>query len=282
MLRKIEDETYFIKFSSLNEFLQSTGKDAVYSDAHSSNKSSIEDLIADSYNNWRFGTEKSLDVYYDKRFNPEKGKNLCKKNLDKVLSSKDYKDSLKLALTYKKKINFLDVGHKIDVSRAISGDDKYFKTSKLQKKFSVKIAINVAVSAMCDDNDLMKIASTAIPIIYALEQAGICTEVWLVAFSENTYSTYDFKYTAIEICLKTAQERFSWTTFAPVFQTGSFRHSIFLTYYNSSYETYSHLGKPLDKKDLSKKDNYGYAVIIGANAPGPVTIINEIFNKIKK
>ena len=276
---QIINNTYRITYKSLGEFLNDTEKAPFPSDAHSDNESDYNEIRNERSCEWRYGSEKLVENYYDERFKPDKGRRLCQNDLNKMLCSKEYKDSLKIALTYKKRLNFKEEGNRISVPRALTGDDKCFITSKTSRKPTVKIAINMCVSACVDDQGLMKIAMSAIPVVFALEQAGICTEIWLCGLSTGTHE--DIDHTLVEVCIKTAQQRFSWTTFAPVFQAGTYRHGMFLTWLRAPYSATYGYGSPMRDDTMKENDNYGYVSIIGNHAPGPLETVREIFKLTK-
>lgn len=249
--------------------------------AHQNNTSDYEDVFSDRCSSWRYGSEQYKDEYLKTRFDPKKGKRLCQDDIKSTMASKDYRSIISQALTYKKRLKHRDMGSKISVPRAISGEEQYFVTTDSAQRPTVKIAINMCVSCGCDDDMLMKIARSAIPTVYALETAGICTEIWLSTFSVETHFDVPFEYTVSQVRIKSAQERFNWTTFAPVFTTGSYRHGFFLSWLCQPYKIASGYGHPMSTDIMSQHDNYGYAVIIGNNTPGPVDLVKEVFSKIK-
>lgn len=281
MQKFIKDNTYHTVYKSLGEFLHDSEHADFPSTAYRNNEDDFNNIRDSMHDSWRYGSETTQENYLTKRFDPTKGKKLCEAELRKILSSKEYKQSVALALTYKKRLNFQDEGTKISVTRAITGEERCFIKTKNAQKPTVKIAINMCVSACVEDKDLMKIATAAIPVVYALEQAGICTEIWLCAFSDETHESHDFQYTAVEICVKTAQQRFNWTMFAPMFQVGTYRHGIFLTWTMSKYQVTCGFGRPMSSSDLQSKSNYGYVTVIGNNTPGPLQTIKELFAKKK-
>lgn len=282
MATKIVKDTLHITYRSLGDFFRDT-KDPVFpASANIGNKDDYERIQNDESDSWRYGAEYTQDNYFIKRFDKTKGYNLCEAKLREVMSGKEYKSLVSMALTYKKKLKFTDNGGKISVSRALAGEDTYFVKTKNAARPVVKLAINIGVSACVSDDDLVRIASNAIPVVYALESAGICTEIWLCAFTCNLYDTNEFQYTLTEICIKTAQQRFNWTMFAPTFQSGVFRHSIFLTWLRQNYEANGGYGYPMGRDDIEGHNNYGFAAVIGANSPGPVQQIEQIFSKIKR
>ena len=105
--------------------------------------------------------------------------------------------------------------------------------------------------------------------------------MWFTAFARGTHATAA-KYSATEVLLKSAEQRFNWTTFAPVFTLGSYRESIFLSWIYSEHETDGGLGRPMSDSDIAAKDNFGYTSIIGFNAAGPVSTVNNIFKSLHK
>ena len=179
---------------------------------HQDNKDDYERILNDSSNTWRYGNEESKDTFLKTRNDPSKGKTLCAESIKLTMADKSYKALITQALTYKKKIKYKELGSRISVPRAIGGDDQYFITSKNASKPTVKLAINMCVSAGCDDEMLMRIAKSAIPTIYALETAGICTEIWLCTFSSGAFrNDAGFDYDVTQVRIKSAQERFNWT-----------------------------------------------------------------------
>jgi hypothetical protein len=250
--------------------------------AYSSNDSDYNSILNESSSSWRYGNECSKDTFLRTRNDPSKGRTLCSESIKTTMADKSYKKLITQALTYKKKIKYKELGSRISVSRAVGGDDTYFITSKNASKPTVKLAINMCVSAGCDDEMLMKIAQSAIPTIYALETAGICTEIWLCTFSTSAFRNNDgFKHDVTQVRIKSAQERFNWTTFAPVFTTGAYRHTFFLTWLSQKYEMNYGYGSPMCESVMEEHDNYGYHAIIGNNAPGPVQLVNQVFSKLK-
>lgn len=273
-------ESMRIKYDSLRDFFTHTSKDSKIITHYDENTSLINDILTGENNSWRFGEESTRTEFYKTRFNPDKGKKLCAKSVKSVLEEKSYKSLIKNALTYKKRVSYKDSGFRLNIPKAISGEDKYFIHYSNSKKPTVKIAINICGSACVRDKDFIEVAKAAVPTIYALEMAGIATEVWYCAFVTNPFTKR--KDVATEVLIKSSQQRFNWTTFAPVFTLGTYRENIFMSWCNQDrYETDSGLGRPMDDKTIQKYNNYGYTSIIGLNAPGPVNIVNSIFEKIK-
>jgi hypothetical protein len=279
---KVVNDTYFMTFDSLKEFLSISTDPRFPDGAHEDNERDFNDLHNDQQNSWRYGSESTKEKYLATRSNPKKGKELCLQSIKKTMADKSYKDLISQALTYKKKIKYADTGSRISVARAIAGEDNYFVTRNSAQRPTVKLAINMCVSAGCDDEMLMMIAKSAIPTVYALETAGICTEIWLCTFSSHAFQNSDgFHYDVTQVRIKSAQERFNWTTFAPVFTTGSYRHGFFLSWLRQGYQLNDGYGSPMRSDVMEEHDNYGYAAIIGGNAPGPVELVKEVFSKIK-
>jgi len=278
----IKDKTYHVVYESVGDFFRNTDPtNPPASTMNPNNKSEYNQILKSKTDSWRYSDEKSRKGYYDTRFDPTKGKNMCAAEVKKTMADKSYKDLIKQARTYRKRINYEDHGFRLNVPKAISGEDRYFGTYKNTKKPTVKIAINICGSSCVDSEQFRKIAATAIPTIYAVEQAGIATEVWFTAFAQGTHDK-DATYTATEVLLKSAEQRFNWTTFAPVFTLGSYRESIFLSWIYSEYQTNSGLGRPMTDTDIAKNDNFGYTSIIGLNGVGAITTVNNIFKSLYK
>jgi hypothetical protein len=271
------DVIHFI-YDSVGDFFENTDPTKTYN-CHSGNKSDQKEIL-NGDRDWRFGEDRSRSVFYENRFDPMNGKKMCESEVKKVLSSKEYKKLIQQALTYKKKITFEDLGFRLNVARAISGDDKYFVKYKNAKRPTVKIAINICGSACVDEDAFRKVAMTAVPTIYALELAGIATEVYYTAFATGTHSD-DFEHSCTHVKIKSAQQRFNWTTFAPIFCLGSYRESVFMSWVSSQYEVSNGLGRPMNERDISNYDNFGYSAVIGLNAVGAVDQVQELFIKIK-
>ncbi len=281
MKKFIKDDTYHIVYEDLNEFFTQTDPSKPSPDMNKRNQSQHRDISDRGARSWRYGDEGNRDKFIEARFDPSKGKKICQDAVKKTMADPSYKKLIRQALTYKKRINFQDHGFRLNVSKAISGEDRYFSVYKNARKPIVKIAINICGSASVDQDAFRRVAETAIPTIYALETAGIATEVYYTAFAERTHpDTAD--YSATHVKIKSARERFNWTTFAPVFCLGSYRESIFLSWINSEELTDGGLGCPMKDGDIRRKDNYGYTSVIGLNAVGPVQTVNQIFEKIGK
>ena len=197
------------------------------------------------------------------------------------MASKEYKKLLEQALTYKKRVKFQDVGSKLNIPRAISGDDKYFTTYTSARKPIVKIAINICGSACVGQAEFIKVAKTAIPTIFALETAGISTEVYYCAFVDGCHEDHS-RFSATHVKIKSAQQRFNWTTFAPVFTLGSYRESIFASWAYDENRCCSGLGRPMADRYITERNNYDYSAVIGLNAVGPVDTVQEIFKNLGK
>jgi hypothetical protein len=195
------------------------------------------------------------------------------------MADKSYKKLMANAMTYRRKPKFQEIGSRLSVPRAIAGEDKYFVSLKAARKPTVRIAINICGSASVDKAAFERVAKTAIPTIYALEQAGITTEVYYCAFSADTHRGYEYSELAVKV--KSAQQRFSWTLFAPMFCVGSYRDNIFTAWSNCDVNTCSGLGRPMSQSSIESLDNLGYDSVIGLNAVGPVENVGSIFNKIK-
>ena len=279
MKRFIKDKVYHIVYEDLNEFFALTDPKNPSKDMHSRNAHQLKDLGSDS--SWRYGDEKNKENFYVQRFSPTKGKSLCADAVKKTMADKSYKKLITQALTYKKRIKYEDVGNRISVAKAIAGEDKYFARFTNSKKPTVKICINICGSASVNQQAFIDIAKTAIPTIYALETAGLSTEVYYCAFARGTHDEAA-EYTATHVKIKSSQQRFNWTTFAPVFCLGSYRESVFASWINSEHNVDGGLGQPMNDSAIKKFNNFDYAAVIGLNAVGPVETVNEIFKSLGK
>lgn len=277
----LKDDTLHLRYKSLKDFFEETNPKGNILTSHSHSLSEISEMAKGSDGSWRYGDEHKQEKFYHSRFDPKKGKELCVADVKKTMQTKEYKDLVKQAMTYRKRVTYKDSGFRLNVPKAICGEDRYFTTYNNSRKPIVKIAINICGSASVDKDAFARVAKTAVPTIVALETAGIATEIWYCAFSEGTHR--GLKYTATEVCIKTAEQRFNWTTFAPVFTLGSYRESVFMSWCNQpDYETSGGLGRPMESNTLENKNNYGYSSVIGLNAQGPVKEVNSIFSKIKQ
>lgn len=278
----VKGDTEHIVYESVGDFFRLTDPNNPPSTMHSANSSMHSEIKGSVYETWRFGDDESRDKFYENRFEPTKGKTKCYDQVKKTMADKEYKKLITQARTYRKRIQYEDHGFRLNVAKAISGEDRIFGVYKNARKATVKIAINISGSCSVSDEAFAKIAATAIPTIYALEQAGICTEVWYCEFSTGVFKRVKEKHTAFQVKMKSAQERFSWTTFAPVFCLGSFRESFFLSAIYSEHQVTSGLGRPMDGSEIKAKDNYGFDAVIGLNAVGPVSQVNSIFEQLHK
>ena len=282
-----EINTRVTRFGSLHEFLTHTDRsvsDIPGDEYHCDNRDELRILEQPGYDGWRFGSGKNLEEFMRDRLDPKIGKDLCKYELGRKINSKEYKQLLQLALTYRKKIKFLDVGNRISVPHAIAGDDKYFIQMKTASKPTVKICINVGGSASVDPEDLVKVATSAVPIIYMLETAGISTEIYGGAFVTRLYERdpENITHDVFEFPMKSAQQRFNWTTFAPLFTPGTFRYNFFRAFLMNKLEADSGLGRPMEEGYINRyANNQNYAAIIGINKPGTFDTVREIFKTIK-
>lgn len=277
MKRFVKDDTYYIQYDSLADFFKDTNPETPPAYMHSDNADNHRE-VKSSDRTWRFGDERERSKFYDVRIDPSKGRGICYDAVKKTMADKSYKSLIKQAITHRKRIKYEDHGFRLNVPKAISGEDRIFGVYKNSRKPTVKIAINICGSACVGQEEFIKVAKTAIPTIYALETAGISTEVYYVSFSTNTHNT---EHTATSVLIKSAQQRFNWTTFAPVFCLGSYRESIFLSWIYSDMEVSHGLGTPMGEYQIKRKDNFGYTSVIGLNAAGPVDTVNKIFQKIK-
>ena len=279
MKRFKKDDTYHIVYENLNEFFELTNPEKAPATMHRDNKSDLEDMKYQS--SWRYGDEYSKETFYDVRFDSKKGKDMCAADVKKTMASKEYRELIKQALTYRKRIKYIDHGFRLNISKAISGEDKCFGTYTSARRPVVKIAINICGSACVDQEAFINVAKTAIPTIYALETAGIATEVYYTAFAKGTHPD-EAEYTGTHVRIKSSQQRFNWTTFAPVFTLGSYRESIFASWIMSEHRVNGGLGQPMSDRQIKAKDNYGYTSVIGLNAVGPIKEVTQVFSKMSK
>jgi hypothetical protein len=278
----IEKDTYIVTFDNLKEFMSQSVDKIPIDTGYYENDRDYKIIFAETGNDWRYGNEKTREKFLEQRMNPTKGKTLCKDDISKTMFSKEYQNVLKQALTYKKRNVFVESGVRLSVPKAISGEDKSFVVLSKGKKPTVKLAINIAVSCGVDDKDIMKIAKTAILTTYALETAGIPTEIWFCTFGKGQYITDQFKYDVFQVKIKSAEERFSWTTFAPVFTVGAYRHTFFLSWLKQPYAISPGYGHTVRSDELEKHNNFGYAAIIGPDGPGPIDLVTTVFEKLVK
>ena len=280
---KEEKKVLHMYFDSVDDFFQNSDAVAIKEKGidhlPSTNQSHIREIAKSKTESWRYGEEGSKDKFQKTRFDPTKGKDMCSEAVKSTMADRSYKKLMANAMTYRRKPKFQDVGSRLSVPRAIAGEDKYFVSLKAARKPTVKIAINICGSASVDAKAFAKVARTAIPTIYALEQAGITTEVYYCAFSTRTHN--GFAHSELAVKVKSAQQRFSWTLFAPIFCVGSYRDNIFAAWSNCDVNTDSGLGYPMDQANINKLGNLGYDSVIGFNAVGPVENVGEIFSKIK-
>ena len=282
MKRFIKDDTYHIVYENLHEFFTLTDPQNPPTDMSSDNNDQLRQIKDRSDKEWRYGDEKSKEKFYDVRFDATKGKTMCADAVKKTMADGEYKKLLRQALTYRKRIKFEDHGFRLNVSKAISGEDRYFGVYKNSRKPIVKIAINICGSASVNQEAFRKVAQTAIPTIYALEAAGISTEVYYCAFVHGAHCEDDFDYTITHVKIKSAQERFNWTTFAPIFCLGSYRESMFMSWIGSEYTVDGGLGRPMEDRTIRDHNNYGYTSVIGLNGVGPISTVSQVFEKIGK
>jgi hypothetical protein len=270
-------------FDSVDDFFQHSDAKAIKEKGidhlPDRNQYHINNIAGENDKSWRYAEERSKSKFEKTRFDPTKGKGLCSDAVKSTMTDKNYKKLMANAMTYRRKPKFQDVGSRLSVPRAIAGEDKYFVTIKAARKPTVKIAINICGSASVNAEAFARVAATAIPTIYALEQAGITTEVYYCAFSSGTHE--GFQHSELAVKVKSAQQRFSWTLFAPVFCVGSYRDNIFAAWSNCEVGTDYGLGRPMSQEDITKNGNFGYDSVIGLNAVGPVENVGAIFNKIK-
>jgi len=134
---------------------------------------------------------------------------------------------------------------------------------------------------MVSDEQLMQIAIRAIPMVYALETAGICTEVWMLTAVRNLYENAETPVSLFEVKLKSASERFSWTSIAPVFLCGTYRHNFFKSWLLAGPEITYGYGRPFSASEMEMYNNFGYASIISNEGPCAVQNVQEVFKKIR-
>jgi hypothetical protein len=278
-----EKKILHMYFDSVDDFFQNSNAAAIKEKGMdhlpSGNRSQIDEITRQSERSWRYAEEKDKTKFEKVRFDPTKGKEMCADAVKSTMADKSYKKLMANAMTYRRKPKFQDVGSRLSVPRAIAGEDKYFVSLKAARKPTVKIAINICGSASVGASAFAKVARTAIPTIYALEQAGITTEVYYCAFSTGTHNGFDHSQLAVKV--KSAQQRFSWTLFAPIFCVGSYRDNIFAAWSNCDIPVGHGLGRPMNESDIQENNNFGYDSVIGLNAVGPVENVGSIFNKIK-
>lgn len=277
------DKMLHMYFDSVDDFFQHSDAkklvDKGVDHLPSTNQHHIKEISRGDDKSWRYGDDKTKSQFESVRFDPKKGKDMCQDAVKSTMADRSYKKLMANAMTYRRKPKFQEIGSRLSVPRAIAGEDKYFVSLKAARKPTVKIAINICGSASVDKAAFERVAKTAIPTIYALEQAGITTEVYYCAFSTRTHRGFNHSQLAVKV--KSAQQRFSWTLFAPVFCVGSYRDNIFAAWSNCDVSTDSGLGCPMNQSTIESFDNFGYDSVIGLNAVGPVENVGSIFNKIK-
>jgi len=280
---KEEKKVFHMYFDSVDDFFQHSDARALLAKGidhlPENNRDHIKEIGDGDERSWRYAEERNKDQFEKTRFDPNKGKTMCADAVKSTMADRSYKKLMANAMTYRRKPKFQDVGSRLSVPRAIAGEDKYFVSLKSARKPTVKIAINICGSASVDAAAFRRVAETAIPTIYALEQAGITTEVYYCAFSTRTHPGFD--HSQLSVRVKSAQQRFSWTLFAPVFCVGSYRDNIFTAWSNCDEETSSGLGCPMNESTIEEFNNFGYDSVIGLNAVGPVENVGSIFSKIK-
>jgi hypothetical protein len=280
---KEEKKVLHMHFDSVDDFFQHSDaralKEKGLDHLPSTNQYHIKEIADGDEKSWRYAEEKNKDKFEKTRFDPTKGKDMCADAVKKTMADKSYKKLMANAMTYRRKPKFQDVGSRLSVPRAIAGEDKYFVSLKAARKPTVRIAINICGSASVNAAAFARVAQTAIPTIYALEQAGITTEVYYCAFSTGTHRSFD--HSQLSVRVKSAQQRFSWTLFAPIFCVGSYRDNIFTAWSNCDEDTGHGLGRPMSESTIQEFNNFGYDSVIGLNAVGPVENVGSIFNKIK-
>lgn len=280
---KVDDNLKYnyVSYPQKKKFFELTDSKEVPTNLPSYNTQGIRDINDGDESNWRYGKEQNHKNLIEKRFSQEKGKGLCAEAIKTVIRSKEYKDILTTALTYRKKNALVDAGSRISIPHVIAGDEKYFLKIRNASKPIAKIGINMCVSAMVSDEQLMQIAIRAIPMVYALETAGICTEVWMLTAVKDLYEDAEAPVSLFEVKLKSASERFSWTSIAPVFLCGTYRHNFFKSWLLQGPEADYGYGRPFSASEMESYNNFGYASIISNEGPGAVQNVQEVFKKIR-
>jgi hypothetical protein len=284
MIDKIIKENTFVRtYNSLHEFLAHTDRTVIPEELRYYNKDTLDTISDNEHSSWRYGSDENLTNFIKTRTNPNRARDLCKNAISQKTNSKEYKDLLRMSLTHRKKPKITDIGGRISVSHAVSGEEKYFIQTKAASRPTVKIGINLCVSAMVDADDLIKIAQQAIPTVYLLEAAGIATEICMCTFSTGLYDREDDDQynTVFEVPIKTAQQRFNWSTFSPVFSSGTYRYNFFRSWCMvQDKRVTSGLGSPMADSIVGLlAQKLGYTAIIGVNNAGMFDKIREIFGK---
>lgn len=281
MIDKVISESFVRTYKSLHEFFAHTDREKMSETLRSYNVEQLNDISDDDISSWRYGSDKNLGNFLKMRTNPNHARNLCKDAINEKTNSKEYKDLLRMSLTHRKKPKLTDVGGRISVAHAVSGEEKYFIQTKSASRPTVKIGINLCVSATVNADDLIKISQQAIPTVYLLEAAGIATEIWMCTFSMYLYESAENELNVFQVPIKTAQQRFNWSTFSPVFSSGTYRYNFFRSWCMVEDKKVSGgLGIPMQGSDVERLGKeFGYTAVIGVNNAGMFDKVREIFSK---
>ena len=96
----LKDDTLHLRYKSLREFFEETNPKGKILTKHSHSLDEIRGMASGSDGSWRYGDEKKQNKFYEARFDPKKGKDLCAADVKKTMETKEYKDLVKQAMRF--------------------------------------------------------------------------------------------------------------------------------------------------------------------------------------
>jgi hypothetical protein len=164
-------------------------------------KKYLEDRDGDD---WTFGTEfPDLDSTTEALRSGECSNKTLKqisKYRDILLSMDGIEESMRRAVSFKRRRKFSDSGSELDIDRVLSGDPEHWQSmTKGKKENVVRLAVNFSVSCGHTEKQLNRLAALTTVAVDMLQRCGLSVEVLALCVAHNVTRTFEHKDKRVEV-----------------------------------------------------------------------------------
>ena len=189
---------------------------------------------------------------------------------DILLNMDGIEESMRRAVSFKRRRKFSDSGSELDIDRVLSGDPEHWQSmTKGKKENVVRLAVNFSVTSGHTEKQLNQLGALTTVAVDMLQRCGLSVEVLALCVAHNVTRTFEHKDKPVKVTryeqgftfkLKSASEKLDVSRVACIGIPGLYRSYGFTNWINFlDGEPASGLGRGMETtknvKDLLKIKN---------------------------
>ena len=189
---------------------------------------------------------------------------------DILLNMDGIEESMRRAVSFKRRRKFSDSGSELDIDRVLSGDPEHWQSmTKGKKENVVRLAVNFSVTSGHTEKQLNQLGALTTVAVDMLQRCGLSVEVLALCVAQNVTRTFEHRDKKVKVTkyeqgftfkLKSASEKLDVSRVACIGIPGLYRSYGFTNWINFlDGEPSSGLGRGMETtknvKDLLKIKN---------------------------